>query len=318
MIRPIGFSSIEHEFHRAFKQGTLHHAWLFHGLSGIGKAMLAQSLATDCLCLDPNDVGQACGRCNACNMLAKQSHPDFLRVSKQWDEKKKRFKRDINIAQVRELLSFLSLSSLDGHYHVVLLDGVENLNMQAANALLKGLEEPSFNSLLLLVSHDLQRLVPTLRSRCLLQACPPLCSAECAQVVQTMSLDEQMLPLAEAWMGGRPGSMQLLQEKKTSGACLTLHTLTQRLGKCGIGELHDCLQACVHQVPHSLLAKIIYVALRDQLLTTIKPWQDQQRLLDAIQQILCWPGDVHRHTLRPIPALLSRMMVLRACLRKHG
>ncbi|MDQ6976163.1 MAG: AAA family ATPase [Mariprofundaceae bacterium] len=316
MKRPLGFSHVEARFHAALAQKKLHHAWLFHGLSGIGKSMLAKALAADCLCLNPNLHGTACYRCHACLMLEQGAHPDYLGVSRLWDSKKKREKRDITVQQVRELLDFLSLSSFDHGYRVVLIDCLDDLNHQASNALLKGLEEPSAGGVLLLVCHDVHHAMPTIRSRCLLQACPPLNQEDCSNVLGTFCLPEALLPHATVWANGRVGGIDVLSSPEAGSAALTLHHSVSKLPRCDLAELQETLQSAVSHIPHPLIARIVFMALRVQTATSVKSWKNKTITLNALQGILRWPNDVHRHTLRPVPTLFDRMMQLRIALRK--
>ncbi len=318
MKRPLGFKAVESRFHAALIQKKLHHAWLLHGLAGIGKSMLAKALAADCLCLNLSVKGEACGRCHACLMLKEDSHPDYLCVSRQWDDKKKRLKRDIHIAQVRELLDFLSLSSFDHGYRVVVIDCLDDLNHQATNALLKGLEEPSNGGLLLLVCHDVHDAMATIRSRCLLQACSPLTIKDCSDVLATFCLPEGLLPHATKWANGRAGEMQVLSDAKAGSAALNLHDVASELARCDLALLQDTVQSSVANLPHSLIARIVFMAVRSQLMAGVQSWRDKVIVFEAAKDLLAWPNDVRRHTLRPIPSLFDRMIQLRIGLRKKA
>ncbi|MCF6208636.1 MAG: DNA polymerase III subunit delta, partial [Ghiorsea sp.] len=175
MKQVLGHDKVRTAFGEALQGGRLHHAWFLHGIKGIGKACLAEQLAALFLCESPDfHTYQACGQCHACAMLHAGSHPDVSKVERLYDSKKKKYNRDINIAQTREALGFLALSGLKSQKRVLMIDDANLMNNQAANALLKGLEEPAEGSLLLIVCHDLMRLPATIRSRCMMQACAPL------------------------------------------------------------------------------------------------------------------------------------------------
>lgn len=141
------------------------HAYLLHGPAGIGKRVLADNLVHLLLCQKPTD-GKACGRCKACQLLAAGTHPDFFLLEPEEPEK------PIRVDQVRELVDFVVQTAQLGGRKVVLLEPAEAMNLNAANALLKSLEEPSGNTVLLLISHQPSRLLPTIKSRCVQQACP--------------------------------------------------------------------------------------------------------------------------------------------------
>lgn len=147
----------------------LPHALLLHGPAGIGKRDLAMELARWLLCQAPTSEG-ACGQCPACSWFEQGGHPDFRLIepaseSAEADETKKGG-RSITVDQVREVVEFLTLSSHQGGWRVVVLQPAEALGVAAANALLKTLEEPPPRTVFLLVSHQPRRLLPTILSRC--------------------------------------------------------------------------------------------------------------------------------------------------------
>lgn len=146
-------------------RGQHAHAYLLHGPVGIGKRALAERLMARLLCQKPQ--GQdACGQCKSCMLLKAGSHPDNYVLEPEEADKA------IKVDQVRELVSFVVQTAQMGGRKVVLIEPAESMNNNAANALLKSLEEPSGDTVLLLVSHQPSRLLPTVKSRCVQQACP--------------------------------------------------------------------------------------------------------------------------------------------------
>ncbi|WP_263141872.1 DNA polymerase III subunit delta' [Pseudomonas alcaligenes] len=141
------------------------HAYLLHGPTGIGKRALAERLMARLLCQHPNGL-EACGHCKACHLLAAGTHPDNFVLEPEEADKA------IKVDQVRELVNFVVQTAQLGGRKVILLEPAEAMNLNAANALLKSLEEPSGETVLLLISHQPSRLLPTIRSRCVQQACP--------------------------------------------------------------------------------------------------------------------------------------------------
>ncbi|MFO1348360.1 MAG: DNA polymerase III subunit delta' [Pseudomonadales bacterium] len=158
----------------------LPHALLLHGAAGIGKGRLARLLVASLLC---ENVQQQlpCGGCHACQMLASGSHPDFFLADAAYgiagfddddDKKSKKTKKatapskQIKIDCIRDLIHFSTQSAHQGGKRVALIEPAEWLNHNAANALLKTLEEPGADTHIILVSHQPSRLLPTLRSRC--------------------------------------------------------------------------------------------------------------------------------------------------------
>lgn len=154
----------------------LHHAFLMHGRTGIGKYDFALSFSKALLCPNTDHGGHACGECASCRWFSDESHPDFRLISPEQDSgndeeaagtKKTKKKTQISVTQIRELSDFLSLSSHQASgMRIVLISPAESLNLASANALLKMLEEPAPGVIFILVAHQLQRLLPTIISRC--------------------------------------------------------------------------------------------------------------------------------------------------------
>jgi DNA polymerase-3 subunit delta' len=143
----------------------LPHALLLAGPAGIGKRRLAQAFAAWLLCQTPQASG-ACGRCKSCSLLTAGSHPDLIALAPETDAKTEKTAKFIKVDQVRELVEFAAKSAQLGGYRVVLVEPAHLLNVQAANALLKTLEEPGRQTLFLLVSSQPLSLPATIRSRC--------------------------------------------------------------------------------------------------------------------------------------------------------
>ena len=162
----------------------LPHAILLHGAPGVGKLDLAIEMAMAMLCEQPREDGHACRVCDACNWFEQGNHPDFRRLEpieaegdavaladesapdKLSDKTTKRSSQHIKVEAIRELSQFLGLTSHRGGWRVALIQPVEAMNTAAANALLKTLEEPPARVLLLLLTHQLGRVMPTVLSRC--------------------------------------------------------------------------------------------------------------------------------------------------------
>lgn len=138
----------------------LPHALLFGGVKGLGKFNFALAFARKLLCDSSIGEDPACGQCKACQLLAAGSHPDFRHVG--LEEKSQAIKID----QIRELVIALGKTPQIGQRHCVIIDPADVLNVNAANALLKLLEEPPGDAVFILISHRLSRLPATIRSRC--------------------------------------------------------------------------------------------------------------------------------------------------------
>lgn len=209
----IGHDAAEHELARALAENRVHHAWLFHGPRGVGKATLAYRFARALLGarlggvrpLDTVEEDPIARR------VAHGVHPDLFRLVRTVGDRGK-LRREIVVDDVRALQRFFSLHALEGGRRVVLLDCADELNRNAANALLKMLEEPPRGAVLLLICHSLGAVLPTLRSRCLRVSFQRLTEAETAEVVQTQRAGEAPHPAVLRLAQGRPGrAFQLLQ-----------------------------------------------------------------------------------------------------------
>lgn len=139
------------------------HAYLFTGLPGVGKRRFASAFAAFLLCDQPQH-GVACGSCRACQLREAGSHPDMLVLEPEEEGKA------IRVDAVRQLVGFVAQTAQQGGNKVIVLHPAEAMNQNAANALLKSLEEPTRDTYLLLVSDQPSRLLATIRSRCRVQS----------------------------------------------------------------------------------------------------------------------------------------------------
>ncbi|MDQ6986190.1 MAG: DNA polymerase III subunit [Mariprofundaceae bacterium] len=320
MTEVIGHDAVVQRFHQQMDTGKLHHAWLLHGPEGIGKRALANTMAQAYLCKANRDVGlsrPACGECHDCRMMAAGSHPDFMLLEREWDEKKKRLKRDVHIGQVRNLLGFLSLSGAESARRITLIGEAGRLNAQAANALLKGLEEPAAGSLLLLVCEDVLTLPATVRSRCLLQYLSPLPDDAMQTILADIQVPQKAMPLALRLAAGQPGKVAELVDAEVADALLAWQAMLANIGVFDIGQVQQWIKRYVAKVSHALIVDVVSDLIQQRL-------SDQQgssmvhidAVLDAARDLAAWPGEVRRRTLRPAPTLLAHMLSLRIALRE--
>lgn len=173
-----GHEAREAELRAAVEGGRMHHGWLLTGPSGVGKATLAYRLARFLLAKPAERLAAANlsvgEETTATRQVRALSHPALCLIRRPYNAKDKRFAASIPIDEVRRLRSFLALSAEEGSWRVVIVDTADELNVNAANALLKSLEEPPPRTVFLLVSAEPGRLLPTIRSRCRLLALEPL------------------------------------------------------------------------------------------------------------------------------------------------
>ena len=167
----IGQDRAVEQFASAWASRKLHHAWLLAGPKGLGKATFAHAAARRVLAeaVGPSfdlpgvetDSDHRIGK-----LVDAGSHPDMRRLERLPKEKGEGLARDITVNQIRELGEFMGMTAALSAWRVAVIDSMDELNREAANALLKMLEEPPANTLFFLVSHAPGRLLPTIRSRC--------------------------------------------------------------------------------------------------------------------------------------------------------
>ncbi len=302
----VGHEALHKRFATALQRGQLHHAWLLHGVKGIGKATGAMAMAALYLCEQGGE--EACGECHGCRMLRAGSHPDFIAVERL--EKK----RDISVDQIRDTLSFLALSGMESEKRVVLLNDAELMNVQASNALLKGLEEPSAGSLLLIVCHDLMRLPATVRSRCMLGECSPLNRSELERVLETMEFSEKARELAIEVAGGRPGHIACLQDKAVADGLLAWRSLLSNFTGADVGQLQSWLDKHLNQVPHELIVDVVLEEAKNHF-NRIDSFARRELLMNTMWSLAAWPREVVRHSLRAAPALMALLLEVRSTLK---
>ncbi|MET0089134.1 MAG: DNA polymerase III subunit delta' [Candidatus Thiodiazotropha sp.] len=167
---------------QAFKQQRLPHALLLSGAAGLGKGVFARAFAQSCLCDQPDENGLACGRCRHCQLIMSSHHPDF-----QWIRPEEESKSgEIKIDAIRELTDSAALTAHSAKYKVIAIEPAHRMNHAAANSLLKTLEEPTSGTIILLLTDQPARLLPTIRSRC-----------------QAVAFHPPVREEAQSWLAGR-------------------------------------------------------------------------------------------------------------------
>ena len=161
----------------AMAGGRLHHAYLFLGSDGVGKRLVAMSLAKAIHCVASDQ--DYCGQCVNCARITSGNHPDVRLIEPLAD------KKEISIQQIRDLQRELNYRSFGGKRKVAIIDPASLMNSSAQNALLKTLEEPPVDSLIILIASNAGGLLPTLRSRCLWLSFAPLSGAQVAAFLES-------------------------------------------------------------------------------------------------------------------------------------
>lgn len=222
----IGHTAIEKTLLKSWQKGCLHHGMIFVGPKGVGKATCAFRLAR--FLLSPELINQqpetleVLASSPVFSRVASGGHGDLLVI----EPNPELASPEVNIDRIRPIRKFLSQTSMEGGWRIVIVDGAMNRN--AANALLKSLEEPPKRTLIILIAETLGTLSATIRSRCIQHAFSPLDEHQTKSVVQTLypELDAEQLNGVIALCGGRPGYVTTLKE---GNAALVYQSLIESL-----------------------------------------------------------------------------------------
>jgi len=198
--RLVGHEAQQKAFLESFYGNKLHHAWLLTGPEGVGKAtfayhcakfLLEQGETTDS---DSNMFGdfpeklKFSTESQSTHLVASESHPDLRSIEKHIDDKTGKSKKNISVEQVRGISQFFSLTPSYAGWRIIIVDTADDMNVSAANALLKILEEPPEKSILFLISHNPGKLLPTLRSRCRALKFDPLAISSVEGLLEDLKL----------------------------------------------------------------------------------------------------------------------------------
>jgi DNA polymerase-3 subunit delta' len=226
---------------QAFAAGRLHHAWLLAGRAGIGKATLAYRMARNVLAR-PEERDSSAGSlavpadAAAARQIAHLAHPGLLVLRRPYDQKAKRLATSIPVDEVRRLRSFLGHTAAAQAWRVVIVDSADELNPNAANALLKSLEEPPARALFLLVTSQPGSLLPTIRSRCRRLDLAPLGAEDLKRAVRAaLAAVDAKPPSAGKW-----SQIERLAEGSVRAALL--------LATGGL-ELHERVEQFLFRLP---------------------------------------------------------------------
>ncbi len=281
----LGHASAEALLAEALASARMHHAWLLTGPHGIGKATLAFRFARRLLASLPPDGTLALPETHPVfRRVAAASHADLLTVEREWDPKRKRLRSEIVAEDVRGIADFMHRTAAEGGWRVVVVDGAEDLNRHAANALLKILEEPPARAMLLLVCSAAGRLLPTIRSRCRQLRLGPIPQSDVAAVLAAArpELDAAQCDRLAAMAEGSPGRALMLAEGGGVGCAELLSQALGALPDLGVEQAHAVADALGRTEENfstfmELLRAAIAAAVRDAGRGRLDP--EQARLL---------------------------------------
>lgn len=209
-VRLVGHGQAAAMLVAAYRAGKLPHALILSGPVGIGKATFAFQLAHHVLkypdfAAAPDTLAVPDPRSPLFRQIATGAHPSVLHLTRPLNEKTKAYKSALTVDEIRRVSRFLSMTSHDGGYRVVIVDPADDMNTSAANALLKNLEEPPARTLFILVVHAPGGLLPTIRSRCQLVRFSPLDVDDLMTVLDATGQAPPADPGARAALADRAG-----------------------------------------------------------------------------------------------------------------
>lgn len=316
----LGQSKAEDIFLKAWKNQTMHHAWILNGPKGIGKATLAYRIARFMLWADENKKDMY----NSLNVpensevfrqVASDSHPDLMVVERDYIEtdrkkiikaiqkgeapdeeelsamKKSAF---IRVDDVRKVNEFLSKTSFNDNWRIVIIDSADEMNKNAANALLKILEEPPAHTILLLVSHNPGMLLPTIRSRCAKLPLQMLDADETASLLRRYrpNLNEAMIKKIAEMCPQSIGKAILYADLDAVGMYNGLCKILYAKQKFALSDLLDfCTSVTSDTESFYLLQELILKFIRESMPqsndaeTLYACWNDANRMFADCQNI---------------------------------
>jgi DNA polymerase-3 subunit delta' len=243
-----GSAAAEQTLLDAWRGGRMHHAWLIGGQKGIGKATLAYRFARFAFA-HPDPAGADVAAASdlsvpsahpAFRKVAGRAHPNLLPLERRYNEDTKKFRTDLNVAEIRKTVSFFGSTGGEPGWRIAIVDPADDMNASAANALLKVLEEPPARALFLIVSNTPGRLLPTIRSRCRRLDLPSLGEATIAAALRAHGepAGDEDIVLAAALADGSLRRAILLLEEDGLATYRSFTKLAAGLPDLDVGAMH--------------------------------------------------------------------------------
>ncbi len=318
-----GGQAAEAAFLTALERGRLHHAWLLTGPEGVGKATFAYRAARRLLGARPDPTYGLLGAAPddpVSRQIASRSHPDLLVLERASEDGKAR--KSIPVEEVRRLPEFFSKAPAAAPYRVAIVDAADDLNINAANALLKTLEEPPSRGVLFLVAHRPGGLIATIRSRCLRLAFAPWSDervAEFLSVHTSLAADDRQR-LARMAKGG-PGRALYLAQAGALEADEMAHEILSRLpqtDEAALLALADSFRGTEGQKRFELLFERMSDQIRDMAVRAAqaeRPSAEIEQWAQAWEQIEAAPSEAEAVNLDRADVLFTAIGRLRAAAR---
>lgn len=257
------------EFRASFASGKLHHAWILGGEEGIGKATFAYQIIFELL---SNRIEKS-DDFNTYRKIKAQSHPNLLVLERPSDTTATGLNKQIKADIVREIHSFFGQTAGEGERRICLVDSLDDLNNTGLNALLKMVEEPPKDAFFIMISHKLDRIMPTIRSRSRLLKMKPLSRSEMMNVFKDLAINIE----PEA------GSVRNVLMRNSSSAVELIALIDAQFKKPDVANLILIAEKVGGKEPY--LIDIMLERLEDHLLYRIKSGENPALLYEIWQKI---------------------------------
>lgn len=222
------------------RSGIIPHAFIFYGIHGIGKHTTALMFAKALNCANASD--DCCDHCVSCDKTARRLHPDVLCIEPLED------KKNITIAQLREMQEQIAYHPIEGRWKAVIIDQADRLQTESANCLLKTLEEPPDNTVIILVAHSISGMLPTVLSRCQQIRFSPLSAADIAGYLsRAAGVAEAQAAQAAAYAQGSIARALLLTDEDFLSLRSDMAAILGAAAGCDARRAHDLAERLAKQ-----------------------------------------------------------------------
>ncbi len=315
----LGHEAAEHSFIKALKANKMHHAWLIVGQKGIGKATLAYRMARRIAGVTPDAKNGVLGSESdhpISRQIAAGSYPDLKIITNGWNDKTKKWRNEISVDQIREISQLFANRAAGNGWRICIIDCADNLNRNAANALLKTLEEPPDRGLLILICHQAGKLLPTITSRCRSLKLRPLGLDIATEIAQNCGASREQAELAARLSNGCPGRAAQIANSQGQGLWAEVERIFDSLPRLNQTKLHELtgrLSAKKEIQSLELFLDLLQMRLQQEIKTksisgtidAASPW------IAAAEQNQVLQTDLNRINLDPAIALHQMVLNLR-------
>ena len=320
-----GHEAAETDLATALTSGRMHHAWLITGPRGVGKASFAWRAARRILGAAANPQYGPLGASPAdpvCQLLEASACPDLLLLRRPWDDKRKRWRGEITVDEARKAPHFFEKSaSANGGWRVCLVDSVDEMNNNGANALLKTLEEPPQRGVMLLVAHSPGRLPATIRSRCrTLVLRPPQIEATANWLIGQGAAKDMAAALSASHLaGGAPGRALALCASGGVELASQVRAVVARGASASDSEVRALAERVARKGSEGLRS-VFYTALSNAIHDTARSQAENQQdptpWLNAWREVSTLAGEADGLYLDPKQTALAALGYVRDAARQ--